>query len=172
MGISTEDIIPLKSCHGLGLPFPIRYGLDLSNEVLFIDFSQGAAKKIIDQSQPFLSFLIFQYFFEKNIHWKYFCFQKFYFSKNVWLSFLGCKYILNFAYEIHNRHYPTASSSVWWSPLRLSGLLTEFWHAPTNIFDEYCMHSGQGAQAPLLAGIEPKLQLHYVLGHHTYWILI
>ena len=32
------------SCHGLGLLAPNRYEVDLSNEVLNIDFGQGAAK--------------------------------------------------------------------------------------------------------------------------------
>ena len=44
MGISTEYFIPKKSCHDLGLLAANRYELELSNEVLFINFGQGAAK--------------------------------------------------------------------------------------------------------------------------------
>ena len=36
--------IPLKSFHGLDFLAPNRYVIDLSNEVLIIDFGQGAAK--------------------------------------------------------------------------------------------------------------------------------
>ena len=32
------------SCHGLGFLVPNRFEIDLSNEVLNIDFGQGAAK--------------------------------------------------------------------------------------------------------------------------------
>ena len=38
-----------KSCHGLGLQVPNRYELDLSNEVLKIQFGQGATKNIRGQ---------------------------------------------------------------------------------------------------------------------------
>ena len=45
-GVSlSQEYIPQKSCQGLGLLAPNRYVIDLSNEVLNIDFDQGAAKK-------------------------------------------------------------------------------------------------------------------------------
>ena len=44
-GISlSQNYKTEKSHHDLGLPAPDRYESDLSNEVLNIDFSQGAAK--------------------------------------------------------------------------------------------------------------------------------
>ena len=42
--ILSLDYKPKKSCHCFELLAPNRYVLDLSNEVLNIDFDQGAAK--------------------------------------------------------------------------------------------------------------------------------
>ena len=42
--ILSQDYIPLESFRNLGLWSPNRYEIDLSNEVLNIDFDQGAAK--------------------------------------------------------------------------------------------------------------------------------
>ena len=41
----SEDYIPLKSFKSLGLWSPNRYEIDLSNEILNIDFGNGDAKK-------------------------------------------------------------------------------------------------------------------------------
>ena len=40
----SQDYIPEKSFKNLGLWSPNKYEIDLSNEVLNIDFGQGAAK--------------------------------------------------------------------------------------------------------------------------------
>ena len=41
----SQDYIAQKSYHDLGLLAPNRHEVDLSNEILNIDFGQGAAKK-------------------------------------------------------------------------------------------------------------------------------
>ena len=42
----SQDFIPEKSCHGLGFLAPNRYEIDLSNEVINLDFVQEAAIKV------------------------------------------------------------------------------------------------------------------------------
>ena len=49
-GILNHDYIPQKSFKRFGLWSPNRYEIDLSNEILNIDFGQGSVKIIRGQS--------------------------------------------------------------------------------------------------------------------------